>query len=187
MVDYGSVGDYLMVLITAIYVIATWKLVKENKKTNELTRLQINEARKYNEESLRPFVTVSLTISDGFVVLRFRNDGRRTAERVRVQFDYPISQRTMFGDAQKQILKREFNIVPEDALDLRLYVQTMGSYHNGEDEYKTIRLEYWDKERKYEDTVEINLASLNWVDKPKGVEKQLEKLAKEIGKTRRAL
>ena len=180
MVDFALLGDYLMVGITAVYVIATWFLVTENRKTNELARLQIDEARKFNEENLRPVVTVNLSESDHVTVLRFRNEGKRTVEGVRVEFEYPLTNRTMFKEAQKRLLESEFNIAPGDTWDLKLYVRTTGDYRHEENEFKKIVVNYHDKSKEYREETIINFSSYNWASHPRGVEDVMDKMINEI-------
>ena len=78
--------DWLMVLITAVYTVATIFICRANIRSAEATREQIAESvRQFNEEN-RAFVTVNFEIvRGGLAVLHIQNHGKRIAHNVRIR------------------------------------------------------------------------------------------------------
>ncbi len=77
--------DWLMVIITVVYVVATIFICKANIKSAEAAREQIEESRKQFEESNRAYVTYSFIYEKrAFYGLRFTNHGKRVAKSVKI-------------------------------------------------------------------------------------------------------
>ena len=72
--------DQIMVIITAIYCIATIAIVLENRKSNKLMREEIREMH-------RPIVSVYFTVNEGLGVLRIKNTGDMIAEHLSIECD----------------------------------------------------------------------------------------------------
>lgn len=80
-----TITDWLMVVITAIYVIATIAICLANTKSAKATREQVAEAKRQFDENNRAFVSVSFEIiKTGLAVLHIHNFGRRVATNVKV-------------------------------------------------------------------------------------------------------
>lgn len=80
--------DWLMVIITTIYVIATIRIQMANTKTANLAREQIDEMRREFEASNNPRIEVELQyLNHCAIVLRFKNNGKSTAQRVSICLD----------------------------------------------------------------------------------------------------
>jgi hypothetical protein len=80
-----SITDWLMVAITAVYVVATIFISRSNHQSAAATREQVAESMRQFNEANRAFVTVTFeSIRGGLCVLHFQNHGKRVANNVRV-------------------------------------------------------------------------------------------------------
>ena len=83
-----TITDWLMVIITAVYVIATVFICKANVKSAQATREQVAEARRQYEEEHRPYISYQIIFENRmFYGMRFTNYGRRVANRVKILLD----------------------------------------------------------------------------------------------------
>ncbi len=81
-------ADWVMVVMTAVYVIATILICVFNYRSAKATKEQVAEAKKQFEESNRAYVTISMElIKSGLVVLRIANQGNRIASNVRIHIN----------------------------------------------------------------------------------------------------
>ena len=81
-----TIADWLMVGITAVYVIATILICIANMKSAKATREQIDESKRQFEAINRPRVVVELIYERRlWFGLRFVNNGNRIANNVRVE------------------------------------------------------------------------------------------------------
>ena len=77
-----------MVVLTAIYVLATIFICYFNYGSTKASREQAAEMRRQYEEENRPYITVELIYErKAFYGLRFSNHGKRLADHVRIQLD----------------------------------------------------------------------------------------------------
>ena len=82
------ITDWLMVVITFVYVVATICIMRANNKSAKATREQVDEMRYQFAEMNRPSISVELVYEKrSFYMLRFTNHGTRTAEHVSFEFD----------------------------------------------------------------------------------------------------
>ena len=78
--------DWIMIVITAIYVIATILICIFNYRSAKATREQVAESQRQFEEINRAFVTVTFEIiRSGLAVLHIQNHGKRIANNVRIR------------------------------------------------------------------------------------------------------
>lgn len=83
-----NITDWLMVAITAIYVVATILICFFNYSSAKATREQTAEAKRQYEENNRAFVTVTFeVIRNGLATLRIHNHGNKIARRVSIKVD----------------------------------------------------------------------------------------------------
>ncbi|MGI6014727.1 MAG: hypothetical protein ACOX7K_10745 [Oscillospiraceae bacterium] len=81
-------ADWLMVIITAVYVVATIFICKANIKSAEATKEQLAESKHQFEENNRAFVTVTFEIiRSGLLVLNIHNHGHQVANNVSVKIN----------------------------------------------------------------------------------------------------
>lgn len=68
--------DWIMVIITTIYVIATIFICKANIKSANATREQVAEQKRQFDETNRAFVTINFDIiRSGLAMLHIQNHG----------------------------------------------------------------------------------------------------------------
>lgn len=78
----------LMVLITAIYVLATILICRANVRSAKAAQEQLAEAKRQYEEEKRPHITYEMIYENRtWYGMRFTNHGRRVATHVQVKFD----------------------------------------------------------------------------------------------------
>lgn len=76
----------LMVIITAIYVLATILICRANIISARASRAQLDEMRKQYEENNRPRIEVELIYERRlFYIVRFTNHGSLIAQNVKIQ------------------------------------------------------------------------------------------------------
>lgn len=84
----SNITDWLMVVITAVYVIATILICRANIKAANASKAQLEEMKKQFAAENRPIIeTEFLYKRRAFYVLRFINHGRRTAQHVKINLD----------------------------------------------------------------------------------------------------
>lgn len=82
----STITDWIMVVITLVYVVATIAICKANIKSAKATREQLNESKRQFEHENRAFVTVDFEIiRNGLIALRIKNHGKQIARDVRVK------------------------------------------------------------------------------------------------------
>ncbi len=82
----GIDPQWVMVIITAIYVVATIAISVFNAKSSKVAREQLEIMQKQFSEESRPRVEVEIHFENrAFFVLRFINHGRHTAYKTRIQ------------------------------------------------------------------------------------------------------
>ena len=78
----------LMVLITAVYVLATILICWANIKSAKAAQEQLTEARRQYVEENRPRITYEVIFENRmWYGMRFTNHGRRVATHVQIKFD----------------------------------------------------------------------------------------------------
>lgn len=82
------ITDWLMVIITLIYVIATIAICAANIKSAKATRDQLAESKRQFEEEHRAFITHEFIYENRvWYGMRFTNHGRRVAENVSIELE----------------------------------------------------------------------------------------------------
>lgn len=77
--------DWLLVILTAIYVVATILISVYNARSSKATREQIKESHAQFIDANRAFVNIDFDIiRDELFVLKITNNGNRTAENVHI-------------------------------------------------------------------------------------------------------
>ncbi|MBO5567589.1 MAG: hypothetical protein J6A79_01395 [Clostridia bacterium] len=100
-------SDALMVVITAVYVVATIFICRANNKSAEASRAQLEEMRRQYADANRPFIAVEFTLATrGCYVLRLVNNGRLTALNVRVRLNEDFIESIDFKEI-KEILRSQ--------------------------------------------------------------------------------
>jgi len=79
-------SEWMLVLLTAVYVIATFFIYRNNSRFLEATKEQINEMKRQFDTHNRPYIIVELVFEGRlFYGLRFSNHGKRNATRAIIQ------------------------------------------------------------------------------------------------------
>lgn len=78
-------AEWVMVWITAIYVIATILICIANLKSAKATREQVAESKRQYDEENRAYITYAFIYEKkAFYGLRFTNNGKRVAKKVKI-------------------------------------------------------------------------------------------------------
>lgn len=81
-----TITDWIMVIITCVYVIATILICLFNYRSAKATREQVAEARRQYEEINRAFITYEFLHEKRiFYGIRFTNHGKKVANHVEIQ------------------------------------------------------------------------------------------------------
>ena len=82
------ITDWLMVVITAVYVVATIFICRANIKSAEATREQVAEAKRQYEEEHRAYISYEFIYERRAIYgMRFTNYGRRVTTNVKIVFN----------------------------------------------------------------------------------------------------
>lgn len=80
-----TITDWLMVIITFVYVVATCFICWANIKSANSSKAQLEEMKKQYVDENRPYVTVEVIFEKRcFYGLRFTNHGKRIAKNVQI-------------------------------------------------------------------------------------------------------
>lgn len=83
-----TITDWLMVIITAVYVIATIAICRANIKAANASRAQLDEMKRQYEEENRPIIEAEfLCERRTWYVIRFVNHGKQTAQHVKIMLN----------------------------------------------------------------------------------------------------
>lgn len=116
------ITDWLMVAITAVYVVATIFICRANVKSATATREQVAEARRQYEEEHRAFISYEIIFENRiFYGLRFTNHGKRVATNVQLQLDKDFIDSLTDQDFKKELQNltgKEFILGIEQSYDI---------------------------------------------------------------------
>ena len=81
-------ADWVMVIITGIYVVATFFICLANLKSAKASKEQLNEMQRQYAESNRPVIEAEFHyIHRAWYIVRFVNHGEKTAQHVKINVD----------------------------------------------------------------------------------------------------
>lgn len=84
----GTYSNSIMVIITCLYVMATFEICRANIKSAEENRKQLEEIKRQFAEENRPIIEMELCYERRtWYILRFVNVGRRSAQHVKIRLD----------------------------------------------------------------------------------------------------
>ena len=159
-----TITDWLMVGITAVYVIATIAICWANIKSADATREQVAEAKRQFEEINRALVTVSFEIiKTGLAVLHIHNCGKRIAKNVKIEVSEDFL--TNMADEQdrngvERLCKSSFVLGIDQSWNI-----CIGSHLQLEQMSKeklSIHITYEDSMAAYDENTEIDLKQYFW-------------------------
>lgn len=83
-----TITDWLMVIITGVYVFATIFICVFNYRSAKATREQVAEAKRQYEEVNRAYITYEFLYEKrAFYGIRFTNHGKRIANHIQIQLN----------------------------------------------------------------------------------------------------
>ena len=116
------ITDWLMVAITAVYVVATIFICRANIKSAAATKEQVAEERRQYEEEHRAFISYEFIYENRiFYGMRFTNHGKRVATNIQLQLDKDFIDSLTDQDFKTELYKsdgREFTLGIEQSYDI---------------------------------------------------------------------
>ena len=190
---------FMMVVLTAVYVIATIAICLFNYKSAQATREQVAESARQFEETNRAFLTVYADfIRNGLFVLCVSNSGNKPAKDINVNIgeEYFKNIKQEFLPNVEKFVKSNFML----GIEQKFYLTLGGllDYEKLSNESMFLELAYQDDKRKYSERIEIRLKEIAWslnyttpiTDIQHDIKKQrenVEKLADNLEKIRRKI
>lgn len=190
---------FVMVVLTAVYVIATIAICLFNYKSAQATREQVAESARQFEETNRAFLTVYADfIRNGLFVLCVSNSGNKPAKEINVNIgeEYFKNIKQEFLPNVEKFVKSNFML----GLEQKFYLTLGGllDYEKLSNESMFLELTYQDDKRKYSEKIEIRLKEIAWslnytspiTDIQHDIKKQrenVEKLSDNLEKIRRKI
>ncbi len=117
-----TITDWLMVVITAVYVIATILICRANIKSANATREQVAESKRQFDEGNRAYITYAFIFEKrSFYGLRFTNHGRRVAKKVKIVLSKDFIQslnESKFVDSLNKVSMNECVLGVDQSIDI---------------------------------------------------------------------
>lgn len=83
-----NIADWIMIAITAVYVIATIAICIFNFKSAQASQNQIKESQRQFAETNRPHIVVGIRIeSNYFMCIYIKNIGNDVADNIEIKFN----------------------------------------------------------------------------------------------------
>lgn len=156
--------DWLMVIITAIYVVATIFICHANIKSAQATREQLAESKRQFDEQNRAFVTVTFEIiRGGLAVLCIENHGNRIANNVSIRIAQDFLD-NMGEDSAKELTKKLSDSSFQLGIGKKLYA-FLGSHLDLKklsNVLLAIDITYQDLVEEYTEKTTIDLSQYLW-------------------------
>lgn len=152
-------SNWVLVIITAVYVIATIAICVANFKSANASKKQLEEMRRQFEEEKRPHIETEIHFERRMCfVIRFINHGHSTAQNVKIKLD------KKFIDSIPEQAFRELVDKQKDKICVigveqyyDLYIGSSKFRENKNWEPVTGKIQYQDKDRTYENDIYIDL------------------------------
>lgn len=181
-----SITDWLMVIVTFIYVVATIFICVANIKSAKATRDQLAESKRQFDEANRAFVTVTFDIvRSGLAVLCIENYGKQIANNVEIRISSEFVE-NMSDEGSKsriqELCKSSFTL----GIGRKWYA-CLGS-HLELDKLSevplTIDISYSDRQGKHKESTAIDLKQYLWSmiydSSTEDAKQELSKMAKTM-------
>lgn len=155
--------DWIMIIITAVYVIATIFICVANFKSAKATRDQLAEQKRQFDEINRPYVTVHFEVAiSGLYTLCVCNHGKKVAKNVHLEIDDDFIEQ-LENDNIKQLLNNTKSSKIDIGIEQKWYLW-IGVFGDRQTMSKTvgIKLTYQDDQKQYYEEYNIDLTSFNW-------------------------
>ena len=187
-----TITDWLMIIITLVYVIATIFICMANIKSAKASKEELDEIkRQYNDEN-RPRIEVEFCYEQRvWYIVRFVNHGKQTAQNVKIVFDEEFINslpEQVFRDTLQKQKEKECIIGVEQHYDL--YIGSNELRGNENMKPVTGKLTYRDEKGTYESDIYIdieNYATFFSSTSEDPMVKELKNIKKEIEGLKRAV
>ena len=187
-----TITDWLMIIITLVYVIATIFICMANIKSAKASKEELDEIkRQYNDEN-RPRKEVEFCYEQRvWYIVRFVNHGKQTAQNVKIVFDEEFINslpEQVFRDTLQKQKEKECIIGVEQHYDL--YIGSNELRGNENMKPVTGKLTYRDEKGTYESDIYIdieNYATFFSSTSEDPMVKELKNIKKEIEGLKRAV
>ena len=185
--------DWIMIIITAVYVIATIFICVANFKSAKATRDQITEQKRQFDETNRAYVTVHFEVSPSkLYTLCICNHGNKIAKGVHLEFEDSFIDKIKKDSARNHLINTK-NSAIDIGIGQSWYID-LGNIGDSELMKNTVNigLRYKDDSREYSEIYNIDLSSFNWqvlcssedykFEKMKKIADSLEIISKNLAK-----
>ncbi len=187
-----TITDWLMVVITFIYVIATIFICWANIKSARASKEELAEMKKQYSEENRPRIETEFCYEHRtWYIVRFVNHGKLTAQHVKIELDADFID-SIPENGFKSILRNQGNkeCIIGVGQHYDLYIASNELRGNSNMRPVTGKLIYQDEVRSYESDIYIDLENYatffsSTSDEP--VVKELKNVKKEIEGVKRAI
>ncbi len=103
--EYTMNAEWVIAIMTTVYVLATLAICYFNYRSNEATHKQIEELKRQFEEQNRPRIDVFLHFEGTVAYLVIENLGQMTANQVQVRINEEFFQQEV--DSQKAVISKK--------------------------------------------------------------------------------
>lgn len=180
-----TITDWLMVIITLVYVIATIFICRANIKSAQASKEELAEIKRQYAEENRPHIEVEFCYERRtWYIVRFINHGKLTAQHVKIVLDEDfISSLPEQGFKDILLKQREKECIIGVGQHYDLYIASNELRGNPNMKPVTGKLSYQDESSKYESDIYIDLENYatffsSTSDDP--LVKELKNIKKEI-------
>lgn len=179
-------SDWILVALTAVYVIATIFISLSNSRSSKAIKEQISESQKQFIDENRAFVNIDFEIiRDDLYTLKVMNHGKRTASNVRV-----VIAEDFLGVLKSPHCKEHMELLNESAFSIGIgqswYINigSLKDYNSLKQKPITIDLSYSDCFSEYNEKRIIDLSQYGWglvYDTPiNDIRSSIEKISKDV-------
>lgn len=187
-----TITDWLMVIITLVYVIATIFICRANIKSAKASKEELAEIKRQYAEENRPHIEVEFCYERRtWYIVRFINHGKLTAQHVKIVLDEDFIS-SLPEQGLKDILfkQRQKECIIGVGQHYDLYIASNELRGNPNMKPVTGKLSYQDESGKYESDIYIDLENYatffsSTSDDP--MVKELKNIKKEIEGLKRAI
>ena len=158
------ITDWIMIIITSVYVAATIFICIANFKSATATRNQLKEQQRQFNESNRAFVTITFEIiRSGLAMLHIQNHGKQIAQNVHIS----ISER-FINSVNRQSERERLEALSKSQFDIGIgqsWYCLLGSHLDLKSlskEMLHIDVTYFDNIDNYTESTDIDLEQYLW-------------------------
>lgn len=114
------ITDWIMVIITAVYVIATIFICIFNYKSANASKKQIDESKRQYEQSNRPHIVAGIKIiSDSFMCISIQNIGNDVADNITIKINdewLELIKDSYYLEPLKELMIKPFMLIPQQEI-----------------------------------------------------------------------